>query len=85
MFLVKKMKDKLHKWLFTLPVTIYSILLILLPLVYIFIISFFKSDSYGGMITTRQVLELGISKTTLTNYVRSGKVEPRTSPSTPSL
>ena len=30
---------------------------------------------YGGMITTRQVLELGISKTTLTNYVRSGKIE----------
>jgi spermidine/putrescine transport system permease protein len=60
MFLVKKMKDKLHKWLFTLPVTIYSILLILLPLVYIFIISFFKSDSYGGMITTF----------TLSNYIQ---------------
>ena len=30
---------------------------------------------YGGMITTRQVLDLGISKTTLTNYVRSGKIE----------
>ncbi len=54
------MKDKLHKWLFTLPVTIYSILLILLPLVYIFIISFFKSDSYGGMITTF----------TLSNYIQ---------------
>jgi spermidine/putrescine transport system permease protein len=60
MCLVKKMKDKLHKWLFTLPVTIYSILLILLPLVYIFIISFFKSDSYGGMITTF----------TLSNYIQ---------------
>ena len=29
----------------------------------------------GGMISTRQVLDLGISKTTLTNYVRSGKIE----------
>ncbi len=46
------MKDKLYKWLFTIPVIIYSILLILLPLVYIFIISFFKNDGYGGMIET---------------------------------
>ncbi len=46
------MKDRLYKRLFTIPVIIYSILLILLPLVYIFIISFFKSDNYGGMITT---------------------------------
>ena len=30
---------------------------------------------YGGMISTRQVLDLGISKTTLTNYVRAGKIE----------
>ena len=46
------MKDRLYKRLFTIPVIIYSILLILLPLVYIFIISFFKSDNYGGMVTT---------------------------------
>ena len=46
------MKDKIYKWLFTIPVIIYSILLILLPLVYIFIISFFKNDSYGGIIYT---------------------------------
>jgi len=44
------MKDKLFKFIFTIPVVLYSIFLILLPLVYIFIISFFKSDSYGGMI-----------------------------------
>ena len=44
------MKNKIYKWLFTIPVIIYSIVLILLPLVYIFIISFYKSDSYGGMI-----------------------------------
>ena len=53
------MKNKLYKWLFTLPVIIYSIVLILLPLVYIFIISFFKSDNYGGMISTF----------TLSNYI----------------
>lgn len=46
------MKNRLYKRLFTIPVIIYSILLILLPLVYIFIISFFKSDNYGGMVTT---------------------------------
>ena len=45
-----KNKNKLFNFLFTAPVVIYSILLIFLPLIYIFIISFFKSDSYGGMI-----------------------------------
>jgi len=46
------MRDKLFKIFFTLPVVIYSLVLILLPLLYIFVISFFKSDSYGGMIET---------------------------------
>ncbi len=32
-------------------------------------------QEYGGMISTRQVLDTGISKTTLTNYVRAGKIE----------
>lgn len=32
-------------------------------------------QGYGGMISTKQALDLGISKTTLTNYVRSGKIE----------
>lgn len=41
--------SRLIRWIFTIPVTIYSIFLIALPLIYIFIISFFKSDSYGGM------------------------------------
>ena len=45
-------KNKFYKYIFTLPVIIYSILLIFLPLLYVFIISFFKSDSYGGMIKT---------------------------------
>ena len=45
-------ENKLFKFIFTLPVVIYSIVLIFLPLVYIFVISFFKSDGYGGMIQT---------------------------------
>ena len=54
------MKNKIYKGLFTLPVIIYSVLLIFLPLLYVFIISFFKSDSYGGMIKTF----------TLSNYIQ---------------
>ena len=46
------MRDKLFKIFFTVPVIIYSLVLILLPLLYILVISFFKSDSYGGMIET---------------------------------
>jgi len=41
--------NKLLKWLTTAPVIIYSILLIVAPLIYILIISFFESDNYGGM------------------------------------
>lgn len=52
-------KRNIEKILFLVPVIIYSILLILLPLIYVFLISFFKSDSYGGMIYTF----------TLSNYV----------------
>ena len=47
-----KNKNKLFKFIFASPVVIYSLLLIFLPLIYIFIISFFKSDGYGGMIKT---------------------------------
>ena len=53
-------KNKMFKFLFTIPVVVYAILLIFLPLVYIFIISFFKSDGYGGMIQT----------ITLQNYIK---------------
>ena len=38
------------KIVFTLPVIIYSLLLILLPLVYIFFLSFLKNDNYGGFL-----------------------------------
>lgn len=41
--------NKIMKLITTWPVVIYSFLLIVLPFLYIFIISFFKSDSYGGM------------------------------------
>lgn len=45
-----KEKNNVLKNIFTLPVTIYVFILILLPLVYIFFLSFCKSDSYGGII-----------------------------------
>lgn len=45
-------KNNLVKWMFILPIIIYTVFLIALPILYIIIISFFKSDSYGGMIQT---------------------------------
>lgn len=45
-------KNKLFKTFLLLPVIIYSLVLIALPILYIFVISFFKNDSYGGMIQT---------------------------------
>lgn len=47
-----KDRNRLFKFIFASPVVLYSILLIFVPLVYIFIISFFKNDGYGGMITS---------------------------------
>lgn len=55
---MKKYKDK-AKLLFLFPPIVYSIILILLPILYVFLISFFKSDSYGGMLRAF----------TLSNYV----------------
>lgn len=43
-------KNKVFKTIFLLPVIIYSIILILLPLVYVLYLSFLTSDSYGGMV-----------------------------------
>lgn len=43
-------KNKIFKYVFIVPVIIYTILLIALPILYIFMISFFRSDSYGGII-----------------------------------
>jgi len=45
-----KKENKIFKILFTAPVVIYAFILILLPLLYIFFLSFCKSDSYGGVI-----------------------------------
>ena len=45
-------KNSLIKYFFITPIIIYTIFLIALPILYIFAISFFKSDSYGGMIET---------------------------------
>ena len=36
--------------IFTLPIMIYTFILIVLPLVYILFLSFFESDSYGGIV-----------------------------------
>ena len=44
------MKDKVFKNIFLLPVIIYSIVLILLPILYILFLSFCQNDSYGGVI-----------------------------------
>lgn len=45
-----KESNKLFKFLFTVPIVIYTILLIFLPLIYVFFLSFCKSDPYGGII-----------------------------------
>ncbi len=45
-------KNSLVKWIFVLPIIVYATLLIALPILYIAVISLFKSDSYGGMIHT---------------------------------
>ena len=44
------MKNNTLRFIFLAPVIIYTLLLIVLPLLYILTISFFKSDFYGGMI-----------------------------------
>ena len=51
-----KNKVSVFKLFMLLPVIIYALLLIALPILYIIIISFFKSDSYGGMIRTFTLL-----------------------------
>lgn len=43
-------KKKTFQYLSTFPVIIYSIILILIPLIYVLFLSFCKNDSYGGII-----------------------------------
>ena len=45
-----KFDNKIFKFIFIVPVVIYTIFLIALPLIYIFWISFLKNDSYGGIV-----------------------------------
>lgn len=44
------MKNKIFKLVFILPIIVYSIVLVLLPLLYVLFLSFLTSDSYGGII-----------------------------------
>ena len=45
-----KKDSKIFKFIFLAPVIFYSLILILLPLIYIFFLSFCQNDSYGGII-----------------------------------
>ena len=44
----RKEKPSLFKTVFTLPIIFYALLLIALPILYVFFLSFLKSDNYGG-------------------------------------
>ena len=52
--------NKIFKTIFTLPVLVYTFILIVLPLLYILFLSFCTSDSYGGV----------LYKFTLNNYIK---------------
>lgn len=56
---MKKKNNSLFKIIVTLPVIIYAIFLIALPLLYILFLSFLKNDYYGGI----------INQFTLQNYI----------------
>ena len=45
-----KNEDRIFKKVVLFPIVIYALLLILLPLIYILLLSFCKNDSYGGII-----------------------------------
>ena len=69
-------KNNLFKIIFTLPVIIYTVLLIVLPFVYILFLSFTKSDSYGGIIyefTLNNYLEV-FDSTYLNIFVKSAAI-----------
>ncbi len=70
------MKNRLFRHFFTLPIIIYSFLLILLPLLYILYISFLTSDGYGGIdyhLTAENYLD-AFSPAYLSIYARSAVV-----------
>lgn len=69
-------KNNLFKIIFTLPVIIYTVLLIVLPFVYILFLSFTKSDSYGGIIyefTLNNYLEV-FDSTYLNIFIKSAAI-----------
>ena len=45
-----KKENNLLKIVFTTPIIVYTVTLVLIPLLYILFLSFCKSDSYGGVI-----------------------------------
>ena len=45
-----KKNSQLFKYIFTIPVIVYTLLLIFLPLIYILFLSFCESDAYGGVL-----------------------------------
>ena len=47
-----KKRNNLIRNIFIIPIILYTLLLIALPIVYILIISFYKNDSYGGITKT---------------------------------
>ena len=52
--------NKAFKTIFTLPILVYSFILIVLPLLYVLFLSFCTSDSYGGF----------LYQFTLSNYIK---------------
>ena len=52
--------NKVFKTIFTLPILVYSFILIVLPLLYVLFLSFCTSDSYGGV----------LYQFTLSNYIK---------------
>ena len=64
------------KALFTLPVIIYALLLIFLPLVYILFLSFLKSDNYGGYLYEFNLENYGevLDSTYLSIFLKSASI-----------
>ena len=66
-------KNSFFKIIFTLPTIVYTVMLIVLPFIYILFLSFTKNDSYGGIIyefTLSNYLAV-FNKTYLTIFLKS--------------
>lgn len=71
-----KKNNKIFKIVFLGPIIVYTLLLILLPLVYILFLSFMKNDSYGGVVyefTLLNYLEI-FNKTYLNIFFKSSLI-----------